>query len=156
MNKKEPPETFPTNIKPWKSVRAFWSYNVRKENPTYFSYVTIIKIRVNKVNCILDQNTAENILSYVTLQVIDNADCEPLVVTPENICTSGIGPVGHIGICSGDSGGPLITLDFNGNPILIGITSFRSRAKGCEGGAPSGFTRVTSFMDFIISNLDTR
>ncbi|XP_050549996.1 collagenase-like [Spodoptera frugiperda] len=102
------------------------------------------------------QNTAENILSYVTLQVIDNADCEPLVVTPENICTSGIGPVGHIGICSGDSGGPLITLDSNGNPILIGITSFRSRAKGCEGGAPSGFTRVTSFMDFIISNLDTR
>uniref|UniRef100_A0A2H1WLA7 SFRICE_028064 n=1 Tax=Spodoptera frugiperda TaxID=7108 RepID=A0A2H1WLA7_SPOFR len=30
------PETFPTNAKPWKSVRAFWSYSVRKENPTYF------------------------------------------------------------------------------------------------------------------------
>ncbi|KAF9796239.1 hypothetical protein SFRURICE_016162 [Spodoptera frugiperda] len=82
-------------------------------------------------------------LEALPTNVIDNADCEPLVVTPENICTSGIGPVGHIGICSGDSGGPLITLDFNGNPILIGITSFRSRAKGCEGGAPSGFTRVT-------------
>uniref|UniRef100_A0A2H1VTU3 SFRICE_040550 n=1 Tax=Spodoptera frugiperda TaxID=7108 RepID=A0A2H1VTU3_SPOFR len=30
------PETFPTNVKPWKSVRAFWSYSVRKENSTYF------------------------------------------------------------------------------------------------------------------------
>uniref|UniRef100_A0A2H1VLB6 SFRICE_026078 n=1 Tax=Spodoptera frugiperda TaxID=7108 RepID=A0A2H1VLB6_SPOFR len=30
------PVTFPTNAKPWKSVRAFWSYSVRKENPTYF------------------------------------------------------------------------------------------------------------------------
>lgn len=30
------PETFPTNPKPWKSVRAFWSYSVRKENLIYF------------------------------------------------------------------------------------------------------------------------
>uniref|UniRef100_A0A2H1VKT9 SFRICE_028572 n=1 Tax=Spodoptera frugiperda TaxID=7108 RepID=A0A2H1VKT9_SPOFR len=29
------PEIFPTNIKPWESVRAFWSYSVRKENTIY-------------------------------------------------------------------------------------------------------------------------
>uniref|UniRef100_A0A2H1WI42 SFRICE_018145 n=1 Tax=Spodoptera frugiperda TaxID=7108 RepID=A0A2H1WI42_SPOFR len=30
------PENFPKNAKSWKSVRAFWSYSARKENPTYF------------------------------------------------------------------------------------------------------------------------
>ena len=37
------PETFPKNAKPWKSVRAFWIYSVRKENPTYFYYISIVQ-----------------------------------------------------------------------------------------------------------------
>uniref|UniRef100_A0A2H1VS59 SFRICE_013839 n=1 Tax=Spodoptera frugiperda TaxID=7108 RepID=A0A2H1VS59_SPOFR len=36
------PETFPTNAKPRNSVRVFWSYSVRKENPTYFYIIDII------------------------------------------------------------------------------------------------------------------
>uniref|UniRef100_A0A2H1VI93 SFRICE_016284 n=1 Tax=Spodoptera frugiperda TaxID=7108 RepID=A0A2H1VI93_SPOFR len=32
-------EPSPTNAKPWKSVHAFWSYSVGKENPTYFDII---------------------------------------------------------------------------------------------------------------------
>ncbi|KAF9423007.1 hypothetical protein HW555_001550, partial [Spodoptera exigua] len=100
------------------------------------------------------QKDASDVLSHVKLQIMENAECayiyEAGLVTSGNICTSG---AGRVGICSGDSGGPLIATDINGTPFLIGISSFRSKTSGCEGGKPSVFTRVTSYMDFIIYHL---
>ena len=46
----------------------------------------------------------------------------------------------------GDSGGPLI---YNG--IQVGLTSFGATA-GCEIGYPSGFTRISHFRDWILTN----
>ncbi|KAG6450181.1 hypothetical protein O3G_MSEX006444 [Manduca sexta] len=90
-------------------------------------------------------------LNHVRLNVIGNNVCNiayPLLIQISNICTSGIGSVG---ICSGDSGGPLITTR-NNRHILIGLSQFRSPV-GCESGLPSVFSRVTSFMDFFNSHL---
>ncbi|KAH8234769.1 hypothetical protein KR032_002941, partial [Drosophila birchii] len=86
-------------------------------------------------------------LQFADLTVITNSVCEEtygsLVVTSKVICVDGSS---RTSICSGDSGGPL-ALD----GTLIGITSFGS-IDGCEVGAPAGFTRVTSYLDWIKSN----
>lgn len=49
------------------------------------------------------------------------------------------------GICTGDSGGPLI---YNG--VLIGVASFTIGQ--CAGGYPDGWARVSSFITWIINN----
>jgi secreted trypsin-like serine protease len=47
----------------------------------------------------------------------------------------------------GDSGGALVIYD--GNSFLqIGVVSFVSSA-GCASGYPSGYTRVSSYLDWI-------
>uniref|UniRef100_A0A6P4ET80 trypsin n=1 Tax=Drosophila rhopaloa TaxID=1041015 RepID=A0A6P4ET80_DRORH len=86
-------------------------------------------------------------LQFADLTVIANSVCQEaygsLVVTSRVICVDG---VNRTSICSGDSGGPL-ALD----NVLIGVTSFGSK-DGCEIGAPAGFTRVTSYLDWIKTN----
>ncbi|KAL4715679.1 hypothetical protein ACJJTC_006258 [Scirpophaga incertulas] len=64
------------------------------------------------------------------------------------ICTSGSG---RVGVCSGDSGGPLFIVR-NGQRVLIGVTSFAA-SNACQQGHPSGFARVTSFNNFIRSHM---
>lgn len=80
--------------------------------------------------------------------VISNAACAAVfgtdTVISSTICTS---TAGGRGTCSGDSGGPLTIAD-GSSRLLIGISSFVS-ASGCENGFPAGFTRVTSFNDWI-------
>ncbi|XP_050550394.1 chymotrypsin-1-like isoform X1 [Spodoptera frugiperda] len=105
-----------------------------------------------------EQPSPASVLSHVELQVIDNAQCAAsyniYLVTPNTICTSGIGVAGSVGVCSGDSGGPLFVLDSNRDPVLIGITSFvRNETVPCVPGTPSGYSRVTSFMNFIKQHL---
>lgn len=54
---------------------------------------------------------------------------------------------GRCGICSGDSGGPLIQFDPDGNPVQVGVAS---RSKGCAwAGVPAIFTRVSEFVDWM-------
>jgi secreted trypsin-like serine protease len=48
-------------------------------------------------------------------------------------------------VCNGDSGGPLV---LEGTNTLVGVTSFGSNV-GCEQGVPAGFTRVTSYLDWL-------
>jgi len=82
-------------------------------------------------------------LQYAELQVITNAVCQQ---TFGSIITSGVICVASTNkksTCQGDSGGPLAL-----NSKLIGVTSFVS-AKGCEKNTPAGFTRVTSYLDWI-------
>ncbi|XP_075977382.1 transmembrane protease serine 9-like [Anticarsia gemmatalis] len=94
------------------------------------------------------QSGASQQVSHVVLQVISVAQCQatygPGPVTESTLCTSG---AGGVGICGGDSGGPL-ALNFNGRPILIGISSFAAQNQ-CQRGFPSGFARATSFVSFI-------
>lgn len=46
------------------------------------------------------------------------------------------------GICKGDIGGPLITLDYT----LVGIASWKI---DCAQGYPDAFTNVVAYIDFI-------
>ncbi|XP_044317463.1 serine protease 1-like [Drosophila rhopaloa] len=86
-------------------------------------------------------------LQYTDLTVIENSEClkafSSLIVTSRVICVAT--PKGT-STCQGDSGGPL-ALD----GTLIGITSFGS-PDGCEVGEPAAFTRVTSYLDWILAN----
>lgn len=88
-------------------------------------------------------------LNYAILQVIDNSVCAKtygsLLIGSKTICTAT--PEGT-STCSGDSGGPLVATSSN---TLIGVTSFVSSA-GCQSGAPAGFVRVTSYLDWIKDN----
>ncbi|XP_050550392.1 brachyurin [Spodoptera frugiperda] len=95
--------------------------------------------------------TVNQVLSHVSLSVITNSVCRfafPLFLHSSNICTSGIGGPGT---CQGDSGGPLV-VNRNGQPLLVGITSFGSPL-GCESVMPAAYARVTSFMDFFNQHL---
>ncbi|GBP41798.1 Collagenase [Eumeta japonica] len=91
------------------------------------------------------------VLSHVRVQVITNAVCQQTFgnfIFASTLCTSG---AGRVGVCSGDSGGPL-ALDWGGQRILIGIASFVS-SRGCTQSLPSAFARVTSFDSWIRARL---
>ncbi|KAJ8704755.1 hypothetical protein PYW08_012075 [Mythimna loreyi] len=92
-------------------------------------------------------------LRDVYVPVISNAKCAETfgdMVTSDVLCTSGEnkkGPCGH------DSGGPLILRYYSGSSdLLIGLVSFGA-ADGCTAGYPSGYTRVTSYLNWINSFL---
>ncbi|GBP41799.1 Collagenase [Eumeta japonica] len=90
-------------------------------------------------------------LSHVRLQIITNVVCRltyGTIIQASTLCTSGSGGVGT---CGGDSGGPL-ALDWGGQRLLVGVTSFGS-PRGCQVGLPAGFARVTSFVAWIQSRL---
>lgn len=86
-------------------------------------------------------------LQYGYVTILDLNECmsryNPGIVTQGNICLD----VAKSGVssCNGDSGGPLLST-VTGE--LIGVTSFGSAA-GCEHGAPTGYSRVTYFRDWI-------
>ncbi|XP_075976762.1 brachyurin-like [Anticarsia gemmatalis] len=98
------------------------------------------------------QSGASQQVSHVNLQVITVAQCQATYgtdsVAQTTLCTSG---AGSVGICGGDSGGPL-ALNHNGRLVLIGISSFAAQNQ-CQRGFPSGFARVTSFVTFINQHL---
>ncbi|KAK7071888.1 hypothetical protein SK128_021709 [Halocaridina rubra] len=83
-----------------------------------------------------------DVLRQVDVPILDIPACQDYynIVTGNMIC---IDSTGGKGTCNGDSGGPL----FNGG-VTVGITSFGS-STGCETGYPDGFTRVSSYLDWI-------
>ncbi|KAM8709566.1 hypothetical protein ACLKA7_016381 [Drosophila subpalustris] len=90
-----------------------------------------------------------NNLMYNTFDIITVAACQATygsaVASNNVIC---IATPNKSSTCQGDSGGPLV---LNSNKVLVGVTSFVSSA-GCQSGAPAGFTRVTSYLNWIKSN----
>lgn len=54
-----------------------------------------------------------------------------------------------IGVCTGDSGGPLAI-----NGVLVGVTSWG--ASGCQGGVPDVFARVSKYVDWIAYHTGVR
>ncbi|XP_072949930.1 transmembrane protease serine 9-like [Epargyreus clarus] len=96
-----------------------------------------------------DQLSLVQNVNWVNLRVISNAECRSNynIVQNHHICTSG---ANRVGICAGDTGGPLTTVS-NRRTILIGVISFHARA-GCQSGLPSGYTRVSAYTSWIASN----
>ena len=86
------------------------------------------------------------VLNYVDVTVINNRQCEKVfgILLPSVICTSG---ARNTGSCNGDSGGPLVL-----NGVQIGVVSFG--ILDCIRGYPSGFSRLTRFLDWIETNTD--
>ncbi|XP_011210983.2 serine protease 1-like isoform X2 [Bactrocera dorsalis] len=93
-----------------------------------------------------DTSSTSSSLNYARLPIIANSVCSATygtkVVTANTICIST--PSGT-STCQGDSGGPL-ALESDG--VLVGVTSFVS-SSGCQSGAPAGFIRVTSYLNWI-------
>jgi len=90
------------------------------------------------------------VLRTVTVPGISTADCAKTygnIITNDIVCVS---TVGGKGSCNGDSGGPM-TETVNGRPVQVGIVSFGSSA-GCTAGLPAGFTRVSSYRQWINDN----
>ncbi|XP_030242166.1 brachyurin [Drosophila navojoa] len=91
-------------------------------------------------------------LLYAQVQVIANDKCLTIfgsnVVLASTLCAEGYAG-STMSTCSGDSGGPLIVYSSNANAwIQIGINSFVAEDQ-CTSGYPSGYVRLTSFLDYI-------
>ncbi|XP_049851880.1 brachyurin-like isoform X1 [Schistocerca gregaria] len=96
-----------------------------------------------------DNGNNPDTLQYTTLNVISNSACAQYYgssIISSTLCATG---PNRESTCSGDSGGPMV-IGSTGSYTLIGVVSFVSVA-GCESGAPSGYARVTSFLDWISS-----
>ncbi|XP_066587819.1 trypsin-like [Prorops nasuta] len=96
-----------------------------------------------------------NELQTVEMPVIDYQTCKESLnkimggyspVAETNVCT---GPLtGGISACSGDSGGPLISYKSKDEAEVVGIVSWGIIPCGSFG-APSVFTKVSSYIDWI-------
>jgi len=86
------------------------------------------------------------VLREVDVKTISTEDCHEYygIITDKHVCIDSTG--GH-GSCNGDSGGPM-NYHHHGVTETRGITSFGS-STGCETGYPDGYTRVTSYLDWI-------
>ncbi|KAL5292133.1 hypothetical protein ACFFRR_011132 [Megaselia abdita] len=97
-----------------------------------------------------DYSYSQNELRFVDLYVENLETCKtyyyPGVVTESNVCVDT--DYGTRTTCLGDSGGPLV---LQSSRRLIGCTSFVSQG-GCQSGAPSVFTRVANYYDWIQYN----
>ncbi|XP_054728669.1 brachyurin [Anastrepha obliqua] len=92
-----------------------------------------------------------NNLLYAQVEIINNSKCLAVfgtsVVLSSTLCAKGENGT-DMSICSGDSGGPLITQDSSGTWMQIGINSFVAEDM-CTEGYPSGYARLTSFLAYI-------
>lgn len=96
-------------------------------------------------------SATSEVLRYTHNEVKDNQLCRDLYgdfVIDSTMCLISI----NSGICNGDSGGPC-TVKRDNKEVLIGVVSFGLLA-GCQLGYPTGFARITEFLDWIIENLD--
>lgn len=81
------------------------------------------------------------------MHIISYSDCvkyySSLIIKETTICAQGND---RESVCNGDSGGPLVLK--SDNRTLIGVTSF-GQASGCDMGVPQGFSRITSYLQWI-------
>ncbi|CAB3385176.1 Hypothetical predicted protein [Cloeon dipterum] len=96
--------------------------------------------------------SVSDVLRYVSVPVITNTACAGVygstVVVASTLCCSG---ANGLSSCNGDSGGPLVYTESDGQRTQIGVVSFVASA-GCASGNPSGYVRVTSFLNWISTN----
>ncbi|XP_062549421.1 brachyurin-like [Armigeres subalbatus] len=100
-----------------------------------------------------DGSPASDVVMFSSNPILTNADCvaswNSIIIGAQNICLSG---AGGRSVCNGDSGGPLAVQD-NGRSLQVGIASF-VHATGCASGMPSGFVRVSHYLQWIAENSD--
>lgn len=89
-------------------------------------------------------------LQWVKQRVISNQDClknynTQMIQAPQMCATGWDNP--WQSSCFGDGGGALVINEF-GTWTQIGVMSF-IHANGCQDGRPTGFSRITSYIDWI-------
>lgn len=93
------------------------------------------------------------VLRYTQNEIKSNSDCFDIFgdfVADSTMCS--ITRATASGICGGDSGGPLVIYE-DGVPMLVGCVSFVLLA-GCERAYPTGYARITSFLEWILHNME--
>lgn len=90
-------------------------------------------------------------LQYLDMTTVTNDDCRARhtaefvpYITESMLCVYGNQP--ERGVCNGDSGGPLTS-----NGVLIGAVC---TADPCARGKPDIFTRLSSFVPWVLEHLD--
>jgi len=90
-------------------------------------------------------------LLYALVQIIGNNQCRAFfgesVVIDSTLCAQSFNST-NSSICSGDSGGSLIAQGEDDEIYQIGISSFVAQDM-CTEGFPSGFVRLTHFLEYI-------
>uniref|UniRef100_A0A182S9I7 Peptidase S1 domain-containing protein n=1 Tax=Anopheles maculatus TaxID=74869 RepID=A0A182S9I7_9DIPT len=88
-------------------------------------------------------------LRYATNTIVPNEVCYRVygsIIRDQQICVAGEGGRNP---CQGDSGGPL-TVKFDGQRLTqVGIVSYGS-ILGCQNGVPGVYTRVSSYVEWIV------
>ncbi|KAG7301986.1 hypothetical protein JYU34_013435 [Plutella xylostella] len=120
-----------------------------------FAGVTATAIGYGKTTD-LESLTLQTFRREVSLQVMAQPQCITAwaagTIQDYNLCTAGRSLQStNVGVCGGDSGGPLTTVR-NGRRVLIGVISFAA-AQQCHSGFASGYSRTTSFYQFILEHL---
>lgn len=100
-----------------------------------------------------NQGSTSPNLMRVDLMAIPNEECQMSygeIIVNSTLCATWDQETGQSGqsTCQGDSGGPLSYNSTDGSTVLVGVVSFVS-SRGCDSGAPSGYARVTSFLEWI-------
>jgi len=135
----------------WGSTTSFSPYYIFgiPLPPFLSSFVDSLFSNDSTENEVDDRNMHSDILREVSLDLVTKEDCQKdfgilFKVTSHMMCASreGSGP------CLGDSGGPLLLTNINGNSeIQVGIISF---GIGCaDSHYPGVYTKVSSFLTWI-------
>jgi len=92
------------------------------------------------------------VLRKVVVQGITTLQCRVnyigLGINDDILC---VATTGGKGSCNGDSGGPLSFINADGTYNQVGVVSFGS-SRGCEVGVPAGFSRVSSYTQWLTDN----
>lgn len=108
-------------------------------------------------------NNPSPILQWVRLPIVNTTQCAasyasfsanarvPIIIGNGQVCVQG---KENMDACQGDSGGPLMN-DGSGSEryTLLGLVSFGPRTCGVSN-FPGVYTRVTSYIDWIMNNMD--
>lgn len=98
--------------------------------------------------------SASSKLNFMDLKVISNAECKDAFksfIYSTTLCAKGLKKTQTL--CHGDSGGPLVIQ--NGKMFTqVGVISFTYEK--CTPGMPTGYARVSSFVDWISSETGIR
>ena len=112
--------------------------------------------KLNKLEVIFKKrefclNRWKNYFNHLQIKGMFNFD---VVEKDDFICASGIKPFVE-GVCSGDSGGPLMKIDTkNADTQIIGIVSMGVKY-GCISVIPDVYVRVSQYVPWINKNLET-
>ncbi|OWF43869.1 chymotrypsin-like elastase family member 2A [Mizuhopecten yessoensis] len=121
--------------------------------PTYANYsfpAVGMACTMKGWGCTSGGGLVSNRANSIVLPVYDNAHCSILQRASNKhnrICAGYVNS--NMGICPGDSGGPLSCMNDRGEWIQVGVASFASVNR--PGDYPGVFTRVSSYVNWINS-----